>query len=463
MNEPSLFFEEEEIIRISERLLSHENPTEIPWPSNYAALLGGFKKLLSQAKRLVNVGDLMQKDLNDKNERLWIARERETHMRAQLIRAQKMEAVATLAGGISHDFNNLLTVIIGYTEMILLEQQQDDPICRDLDVILESARKGADVVQRLLAFSKKADLTFRLLDLNGVVNDVVKFVESTLPKRIRIQTITAKDPTVINGDVAELEQAILNLCVNAAEAMPDGGNLTVETDNVEINEHYCSRHVGVLPGAYVRLRVTDTGKGMTKETADRLFDPFFTTKERDARKGTGLGISAARGIVEQHGGWITCESAPGMGTSFEIHIPAVETPQPHVKAKPGPAPDPEAKKILLVDNEELLRELGKRVLERAGYNVIAAADGREAMLIYTDERCNIALVVLDPDLPDMPGRQLIEYLIRLDPSVKMVIAGGPDVGGLGTDWSAPVGSGRVNKPYESRRLLGVVRSVLDAV
>ncbi|MFH1113474.1 MAG: ATP-binding protein [Pseudomonadota bacterium] len=463
MNETSLFHEEEEIVRTAEELLASEPRHEVLWPSHYQDLLSGFRKLLKQANLLVNVGDLMQNDLNEKNEQLKSARERERRLYTQFFQAQKMEAVGTLAGGIAHDFNNLLTIMNGYTELILSEKTEDDPIYADLQKILVTGLKGAEMVQRLLAFSKKGESNPEPLDLNHMVENASKVMERTFPKMIEIETLLGKDLGMVNADVSEVEQVLMNLCINAKEAMPEGGKLRIETGNAAVDEDYCRLHPEGKPGGYVLIAISDTGKGMSRQMIERMFDPFFTTKGWDFNKGTGLGLSVARGIVEQHGGWINCESEPGKGTTFRLYFPIVE--ESPADRKPQPLVDtvPEGEKILLVDDEEYVRDLGKRILEREGYEVIVAANGGEALQIYANEQSSIALVILDLIMPQMGGRECFEEILKINPEVKVLIASGFAVKDEAKAFLDAESKGMVSKPFNMRDLLRSVRQVLDKI
>jgi two-component system, cell cycle sensor histidine kinase and response regulator CckA len=323
-NDTNLFHEEDRVLRTAEEYLAAGRDSEISWFERYRELVSGYRNLLRHAKLLMNVGDLMQNDLNSKNEQLKSAQEREEGLRAQLVHSQKMEAIGALTGGIAHDFNNLLTVINGYSEMILSEKTEDDPIRPDVLRILESGRKGAEIVKHLLAFSSKADISPMPQDLSHIVENSIKLMEGTFPKGIKIEKILGRDLGTVNVDAAQMEQVIINLCINAKEAMPQGGRLRIETRSVTVDADYCRSHPGTRPGRTALLEVSDTGVGIDKETMARLFDPFFTTKGLDFRKGTGLGLSVAKGIVEQHGGWITCESAPNEGTTFKVYLPVLE-------------------------------------------------------------------------------------------------------------------------------------------
>ena len=381
-------------------------------------------------------------------------------MEQRLVEVQKMEAIGTLTGGIAHDFNNILTIMNGFTEMILLETAEDDDRREDLHKILETGRKGADLVQRLLALSRKGDSNPQPLNLNLVVENSRKLLERTFPKMIQIKTVLEKDLGMVNADNAQVEQILMNLCINAKEAMPDGGRLRMETRRVSVDEDYCSAHAGARPGPYVLIEISDTGTGMSKETRDRIFDPFFTTKGWDFKKGTGLGLSVAKGIVEQHSGWITCQSEPGKGTAFSIYFPLIEESPPVQKTESLAETFPSGESILLVDDEEYVRDLGKRILERAGYTVINAANGKEALEIYAREQSNIGLVVLDLVMPEMGGEKCLKELLKINPYVKVVVSSGHSLTPEERDHLGAYAKGFVNKPYEMKQFLDVVKEVL---
>jgi len=257
------------------------------------------------------------------------------------------------------------------------------------------------------------------------------------------------------------EQVLMNLCINAKEAMPECGRLRIETRNITLDEVYCRLHFGARPGRYALIEVSDTGVGMNKETMDRVFDPFFTTKGWDFRKGTGLGLSVAKGIVEQHGGWITCQSEPGKGTVFSVYFPIIKAAP--VVRKPEPLADtsPEVEKILLVDDEEHVRDLGKRILDHAGYVVITAGNGKEAVEIYSREQSDIALVVLDLVMPKMGGEKCLDELVKINPHVKVIISTGHSLDAQERLHLGSLARGFVNKPYEVRQLAQTVKGILD--
>ena len=393
--------------------------------------------------------------LEDVTDRKKAEEEREI-LRKELFQAQKMEAIGTLTGGIAHDFNNMLQIINGYTEMILADIKEGDPIYSDLQKILDTGRKGADLVQRLLALSKKGESDLRPLDLNCIVENSVSVMERTFPKMVEWETVFGRDLSLVNADSAQLEQILLNLCINSKEAMPHGGKLKIETKNVVVDKAECILQLNAKPGPHVLIEVTDTGTGMDENTLDRLFDPFFTTKGWDSRKGTGLGLSVARGMVEEHGGWITCESKRGEGTTFRIYLPAIDNSSAIEAPVKGVVRGPGSGRILLVDDEEHIRELGKLILERVGYSVITASNGKEALEIYRGEPSSIDLVVLDLIMPQMSGLECLEELFKIDRNVKVVVSSGHAPDAQEKLLLGAMAKGFVNKPYEVKQLLQVV-------
>jgi len=377
----------------------------------------------------------------------------------QLLQAQKMEAVGTLAGGVAHDFNNLLQVVLGYTELILTDEQLPSAHKDDLTRINKAAKNGADLVQRLLTFSRKTETKPKPLNLNHRISQVEKLLSRTIPKMIRIETILAKDLKVINADPTQMEQVLMNLVVNARDAMPEGGKIVIQTADALLDEAYARTHLGARPGPYVLLTVSDTGKGMDKETRDHIFEPFFTTK--GVGEGTGLGLATVYGIVKQHSGHIMCYSEPDKGTTFKLYFPALIAEAGGEQQGLGPVPRGGTETILLVDDEEFLRDLGTRVLLKAGYTVLTACDGKKALEVYSSQRGNISLVILDLIMPQMGGKQCLEELLRMDPSVKVLVASGHAESGPAEAALQAGAKGFVSKPYDVKELLKTVREVLD--
>ncbi len=389
------------------------------------------------------------------------AEEERAALRDQLRQAQKMEAIGTLAGGIAHDFNNLLTVVLGFSELLLTDTNQQAPAYADLQRINQAAQNGADLVQGLLAFSRKSETKPRPINLNHQIDQLQKMLTRTIPKMIEIELKLTDILSRVNADPTQMDQVLMNLAVNAKDAMPDGGKLTIETAKVFLDEEYAQTHLGAKPGDYVLLSVSDTGHGMDKETLDHIFEPFYTTKE--AGKGTGLGLAMVYGIVTRHGGQIRCYSKPGQGTTFKIYLPTIvvegtasENPDRGAKPRDG------TETILLVDDEEFVRDLGRRVLERSAYTVLTAANGKEALDLYKREREKISLVILDLIMPEMGGKQCLEELLTIDPKVRVLIASGFAANGQTKQAIETGARGFVGKPYNLKGMLQAVREVLDA-
>ncbi len=313
----------------------------------------------------------------------------QTSLQRQLLQAQKMEAIGTLAGGVAHDFNNVLQVVLGYSELLLEEEGVPQRHKADVLKINESARRGADLVQRLLTFSRKMEIKPQPLNLNRRVTELRKMLERTIPKMIDIQLLLSADLATINADPTQIDQILMNLAVNARDAMPEGGNLIVETANILIDAEYARTHVEAKPGHHVLLTVTDTGMGMDKATLEHIFEPFYTTKS--VGEGTGLGLAMVHGIVQQHGGHVRCYSEPGQGTTFKVYFPALISDEEQEETAARRMPRGGSETVLLVDDEKMIRDLGSRILSKSGYKVIAASNGKEALDVYEQRGGEIAL------------------------------------------------------------------------
>jgi two-component system, cell cycle sensor histidine kinase and response regulator CckA len=378
----------------------------------------------------------------------------------QFLQAQKMEAIGTLAGGVAHDFNNVLQVALGYSE-ILLDDEELPRRCRDdLQKINESAQRGADLVQRLLTFGRKTEIKPEPLDLNRRIAELRKMLERTLPKMVEIQLLQNVKLAKINADKTQIDQVLMNLAVNARDAMPDGGKLLFETSNITLDEEYARAHLEAKPGPHVLLTVTDTGCGMDEGALEHIFEPFYTTK--GVGEGTGLGLAMVHGIVKQHEGHIICHSEPGKGTTFKIYFPALISEEREEETIERPMPRGGSETILLVDDEEFIRDLGSRILTKAGYTVITASNGKEALKVYGQQGSDIDLVLLDLMMPEMGGKQCLEGLLSFNRSVNVVIASGYSASGPTKEALQAGARGFVNKPYEMRQMLEVVRGALDS-
>ena len=396
------------------------------------------------------------RDISERKE----AEKEKERMQVQLRQAQKMEAVGTLAGGIAHDFNNLLQAVQGYAQLLLFKKDGDDDGQRELKQIVRAAERGAELTQQLLTFSRKIESELQPINFNREVENVRLLLERTIPKMIEVEFHLAEDLKMVNADPGQVEQILMNLAVNAKDAMPDGGKLIVETANVILDKDYCKIHRVANPGSYVQLTVTDTGHGIDKMTIEHIFEPFYTTKETG--KGTGLGLATVYGIVKSHNGHIVCYSEPDEGTTFKIYLPTIDYTQEARKAEEHPTePEGGSETMLLVDDEEPIRGLGTQILEEFGYTVLTAADGESALQLYREEQEKIDLVILDLIMPGMGGKLCLVELLKIDLEAKVAIASGYSPDGPTKEILQNGAKGFISKPYDLRQMLKVVREVLD--
>ena len=340
----------------------------------------------------------------------------------QLLQSQKMEAVGRLAGGVAHDFNNLLTVIRSYSELLLLDLPADDARRAEVDEIKSAADRAAALTRQLLAFSRKQVLQPRIVDLNEVVRGTERMLRRLIVEDVALATVLAPDLAFVLADPGQLEQVLVNLAVNAADAMPDGGRLTITTTNVELDSTYARRHANVEAGPYVMLAVSDTGHGMSQETIANIFEPFFTTKAPG--KGTGLGLSTVYAIVKQSRGHVWVYSEVGHGTTFKVYLPRAEAAAPEQAEKPIKTDARGSETILLVEDEDSVRSAVGRILERQGYSVLEAHHGGEALRIAAEFEGPIHLVVSDLMMPEMSGREFASRLMLSRPDVKVLFMSG---------------------------------------
>jgi len=382
-------------------------------------------------------------------------------LEAQLRQSQKMEAVGILAGGIAHDFNNLLQSISGFTDVLLGDKDRSNPDYENLIIIEQASQEAADLIEHLLIFSRKVESELKPVLLNRQIIKVSKLLERTIPKMISIKYNLAQDLKIISADPLQIEQVLMNLGVNARDAMPDGGKLIFETENITLDEQYCKTHPETGPGEYVLLSITDTGHGMDKETLEHIFEPFYTTKK--IGKGTGLGLAMIYGIVKSHGGYIMCYSEPGLGTTFKIYFPVLITGSPaEERAEPETETLPGGREtILLVDDDAKILKLGKVMLELHGYTTIIAESGERAIEIYGKEKEHIDLVILDMGMPGIGGYKCLDHLLKIDPGIKVIIATGYGLNGKVKETLESGAVGYMGKPFLKADMLKRVREVLD--
>jgi PAS domain S-box-containing protein len=380
----------------------------------------------------------------------------------QLQQSQKMEAVGRLAGGIAHDFNNLLMVISGYSEF-LLDRLGPDPALRGpAQEIAGASQRASSLTRQLLAFSRKQMLAPKILDLNGVVTENLKMLTRVIGEDIDLLMVPASSLGAVRADAGQIDQVIMNLAVNARDAMPSGGKLTIETSNVSLDEDYARFHAPLRAGEYVMLSINDTGLGMDSETQSHIFEPFFTTK---GPKGTGLGLSTVYGIVQQSGGYIWVYSEPGKGSTFKIYLPRVaervEPAQVVVPEEPA-FTEPGTETILLAEDEANLRYLARQFLEKQGYRVIEAADGAIAMQIAVAHEGIIHLLLTDVIMPGMNGRELAQRISEIRPNTKVLYMSGYTENVIGHNGTLDADVRLLQKPFTLRDLKNTVREVLDS-
>jgi two-component system, cell cycle sensor histidine kinase and response regulator CckA len=378
----------------------------------------------------------------------------------QLRQAQKMEAVGTLAGGIAHDFNNLLTAIRGSVDISMLTIKQEDPIFQDLREIQVAAERASDLIRQLLMFSRNQPMEFHYISLNKILENLLKLLHRLIGEDIGISTSLHPHLWTISADRVTIEQIIMNLAINARDAMPNGGKLSIRTENVKIDEGYCQAVPEARTGEFVRFSITDTGTGMSAETAQRIFEPFFSTK--GPGKGTGLGLSVVYGIVQQHSGWINVYSEPGHGTTFKIYFPA-QKEKVETQLKPKvPVTDLHGKneRILLVEDEKNVREFVSKALIQCGYTLCIAENSKQAEEIFIRENGKFDMIFSDVVLPDKNGIELVETLQKMKKGIRILLSSGYTDHKSQWPLIQEKGYRFLQKPYTLTELLTVLREVL---
>lgn len=376
----------------------------------------------------------------------------------QLLQAQKMESIGTLTGGIAHEFNNLLTGILGYASLLLQQTDPQDRSYSSLQIIQQSARRGAQLTEQMLMFSRQSVGQFQPTDVNNVVRDMLTLIRPIMDASIEIHLQLHANPSLVRADAGQLQQVLVALCINARDAMPAGGTITIETFTTHVGEAEARAHADAYPGQFVVTRVSDTGIGIAPEHLPRIFDPFFTTKE--VNQGTGLGLSVAYGIIKSHNGFIVVQSRVAQGAQFSIYLPVI---QQHINGSLAQAEDQAgrlAATILVVDDEPIIQDLAKAILEREHFRVLTASTGAEALTVYQQHRSGIDLVLLDLTMPKMGGRACLQQLRQLNPNVKVLLSSGYSSDERIRDLLEIPTVGFIRKPYLAVDLVEAVRRML---
>jgi two-component system, cell cycle sensor histidine kinase and response regulator CckA len=404
-------------------------------------------RAVSSADEPADVLEAIAEDVTDR-------RALEDHFR----QAQKMEAVGRLAGGVAHDFNNLLMVIGGYAEVILSELPSDDPLYEKGKAIQQAADRATTLTRQLLAFSRKQLLELKVVDVNAIVADMERLLRPLIGENVKLATLLAPQAALTRADAGQLEQVLMNLVVNGRDAMPGGGTLTIQTQTTVVDGNHRRVQQFIRPGNYVVLSVSDTGMGMDKETQSRIFEPFFTTKEKG--KGTGLGLSTVYGIVKQSGGYVMVQSEKGQGSTFQIYLPQVDGT---AEDNSSPAPDATlggSETVLLVEDEDSVRQLVRDTLEAKGYSVLEAKSGEEGLETAARHQGTIQLVITDVVMPGMNGRELVKKLAGTNPTTKVLYLSGYTEDIIANDGAIESGTAFLQKPFSLQNLSRKVREVL---
>jgi len=381
-------------------------------------------------------------------------------MESQFLRAQRMESIGTLAGGIAHDLNNVLSPILMAIDMLQLKAT-DETSKKWFGVLRTNAERGGNMVRQVLSFARGVEGERVALQPKHLIKEIVKILRETLPKSIEIGFQIPGDLWIISADATQMHQVLMNLCVNARDAMPEGGSISIKAENVFVDENYARMHLEAKPGRFVMITVADTGPGMSPEIQSRIFEPFFTTKEMT--KGTGLGLSTALTIVKSHGGFINVYSELHKGSQFTLYLPALNTPgSADSVALQTDLPLGNGELVLVVDDEESIREITRGTLETFGYAVLTAADGTEALALYADKKNEISVVLTDMVMPFMDGPATIRALQRMNPKVRIIAASGLGVGQRAGEGPLEGVSIFLNKPYTAEKLLNALAQVLKA-
>ncbi len=379
---------------------------------------------------------------------------------AQFLRAQRMESIGTLAGGIAHDLNNVLSPILMAIQVLQMKAK-DEESRQWLQILQTNAERGGQMVKQVLSFARGVEGDRVALQAKHLIKDAVKILQDTLPKTITIKYFVANDLRLVSADATQLHQVLMNLCVNARDAMLTGGQISIRAENLDVDENYAQMHLEAKPGRFVMITVADTGIGMSQEIMGRIFEPFFTTKE--ISKGTGLGLSTASTIVRSHGGFMNVYSELGKGTEFNLYLPSISTTEePSVEEKSHELPVGHGELILVVDDEEAIRKITKGTLEAFGYHVLVASDGTEGIALYAQHKDEIRVVLTDMMMPFLDGPALIRALQKMNPNVKIIAASGLAQNEKAAEAASVGVKVFLPKPYTAERLLTSLAAILSA-
>jgi len=424
---------------------------------------GSVRRILARAFPILDETGSVQRiagiaeDITDRR----LADETREKLQVQLLQAQKMESIGRLAGGVAHDFNNMLSVILGYTELALEQAGSDPQFQHPLMEIQNAATRSADITRQLLAFARKQTIAPRILDLNHTVESMLKMLRRLIGEDLSLIWVPGEKCGLVKMDPSQIDQILANLCINARDAITGTGIITIETDSVTIDESYCKDHAGFIPGNFILLTVSDDGCGMKREILDNLFEPFFTTKTPE--KGTGLGLATVYGIIKQNNGFINVYSEPEKGTTFRIYLPCHESEEPMTQHRPDAIPDARGNEtILLVEDEPSILRMAASMIQRMGYTVLAAGTPEEALDMAGEYTGKIHLFMTDVVMPGMDGRELAQKLLPLHPEAKCLFMSGYTANVIAHHGVLDKGVHFIQKPFSKKDLAAGLREALDA-
>jgi two-component system, cell cycle sensor histidine kinase and response regulator CckA len=464
-------YDRQELLGKSDYAFFPENETDIYWDKDENVFITGKEAIneeyVTDAKEVVHT-IVTKKTLyvNEKNEKYIVGIIRDVteqrRLEEQLRQAVKMEAIGTLAGGVAHDFNNLMTAVIGYSDLALQRADKPDLLIKDIEQIRKAGQRAALLTNQLLAFSRKQVVRPKLLDINEIVIETGKILRRLIGEDIDLVSVQTANLARVMVDPGLIGQVIMNLAINARDAMPQGGKLTIETANVYLGDDYARQHFDVEPGRYILLAVSDTGYGMDEATLSHIFEPFFTTKSQG--KGTGLGLAVVYGIVKQSGGHIWVYSEPGRGATFKVYLPIAEQDAKPLDAVTDVYPSLQggAETILLVEDDDTVRDLTGEILRGYGYTVLEANDGNEALKMCSGHEGTVHILVTDVVMPGINGRELAQKMESLRPAMKVLYISGYTDNAIVHHGVLDAGTAFLQKPFTPEALARKVREVIDS-